>query len=81
MYDLAVSQNLSVCRNLDGMQIFLNSELDEDFIKIDEGFHISYFIFKSDEAYLLKIDFQYPENLHNLHNILPVLPERKKKRC
>ena len=75
-----MSQNLPVNSHLNGMQIFLDSELDEDFIKIDEGFHISYFIFKSDEGYLLKVDFQYPENLNNYHNILPFLPERKKKR-
>ena len=32
----------------------------------------------SDEGYFLKVDIQYPENLHNFHNDLPFLPERMK---
>ena len=32
----------------------------------------------SDEGYVLKIDVQYPQKLHDLQNDLPVLSERIK---
>ena len=32
---------------------------------------------ESDEQYLLEVDVQYPEKLHEFHNALPFLPERK----
>ena len=33
---------------------------------------------KSDEGYLLEVDIQYPEKLHELHNDLPFLPDKIK---
>ena len=46
------------------------SKIDEDFIKsYDED---------SDKGYILEIDVEYPENLHDLHSDLPFLPERIK---
>ena len=33
---------------------------------------------KSDEGYLLEVDVQCPEKLHEVHNDLPFLPERMK---
>ena len=33
---------------------------------------------KSDEGYLLEVDIQYPEKLHELHDDLPFLPEKIK---
>ena len=33
---------------------------------------------KSKEGYSLKVDIQYPKNLHNVQNDLPFLPERIK---
>ena len=33
---------------------------------------------ESDEGYLLEVDVQYLEKLHELHNDLPFLPERIK---
>ena len=33
---------------------------------------------KSDEGYLLEVDIQYPEKLHDLHNDLSFLPETMK---
>ena len=33
---------------------------------------------KSDEGYLLEVDVQYPEKLHDLHNDLSFLPETMK---
>ena len=44
------------------------SQFNEDFIKSYND--------DSDEGYLLEVDFQYPEKLHNLHNDLTFLPER-----
>ena len=44
------------------------SEFDESFIKSCTE--------ESDEGYLLEVDIQYPELLHNLHNNLPFLPEK-----
>ena len=31
-----------------------------------------------DEVYILEVDVQYPENLHNFQNDLPFFPERMK---
>ena len=33
---------------------------------------------KSDEGYLLEVDIQYPEKLHELHDDLPFLPDKIK---
>ena len=33
---------------------------------------------ESDKEYFLKVDFPYPEKLHDFHNDLPFLPERMK---
>ena len=30
----------------------------------------------SDKGYILEIDVEYSENLHDLHNYLPLLPEK-----
>ena len=46
------------------------SEFNEDFLKRYNG--------NNDEGYFLKVDVQYPENLHNFHNKLSFLPERMK---
>ena len=50
------------------------SQLKEDYTKnYDED---------STKGYFLKVDVEYPKNLHNLHSDLPFLPERKKiKKC
>ena len=46
------------------------SRIDEDFIKsYDEN---------SDIGFFLKVDIEYPKELHNLHSDLPFLPERMK---
>ena len=46
------------------------SKFNKDFIKnYDEG---------SDEEYILKVDVEYPKNLHDLHSDLQFLPERMK---
>ena len=47
-----------------------HAQINEDFIK---SYHED-----SNIGYFLKVNFQYPENLHNLHNDLLFLPERKK---
>ena len=46
------------------------SEFGESFIKSHNE--------ESDEGYLLEVDVQCLENLHNFHNGLPLLPERMK---
>ena len=45
-------------------------QFNEDFIKSYND--------DSDEGYFLKVDVQYPENLHNFHNDLSFLHERMK---
>ena len=60
-----MSQKLSV----NGFQwVEYLSEFDEGFIKRYNE--------KSKEGYLLEVDIQYPENLHNVQNDLTFLPER-----
>ena len=56
---------------VDGFKWVKNvSKIDEDFIKnYDED---------SDKGYILEVDVEYPENLHDLHSDLPFLAERKK---
>ena len=44
--------------------------------RIDEGF-IKYYD-NSDIGFTIKVDIEYPEELHDLHINLPFLPERKK---
>ena len=34
----------------------------------------------SDKGYILKVDAEYPKDLHKLHSDLPFLPERRKIR-
>ena len=46
------------------------SEFNEDFIKNYKE--------ECDEVYLLEVDCQYLEKLHELHNYLPFIPERMK---
>ena len=49
----------------------------EDLSEFNEGFIESYNE-KSKEEYFLKVDIQYPEELHKFHNNLPFSPERLK---
>ena len=44
------------------------SQLNEDFIKSYNG--------ESHKGYLLEVDVQHPEELHELHNDFPFLTER-----
>ena len=46
------------------------SQFNEDFINNYNE--------ETDEGYLLEVDVQYPEKLHELHNDSPFLPERTK---
>ena len=50
------------------------SKFDEEFIKnYDED---------SNKGYILKVDIEYPKDLHNLHSDLPFLSKRIKiKKC
>ena len=43
------------------------SKIDEDFIKIYDK--------DSDKGYILKVDVNYPKNMHDLHGGLPFLPK------
>ena len=67
MYGCAMSQKLSV----GGFKWIEDvSEIDEDFIKnYDEN---------SDIGSFLKVDINYPKELHDLHSDLPFLPKRMK---
>ena len=65
LYGWAMEQNLPV-----GGFKWVNDVLriDEDFIKnYDENSNIGYF---------LKVDIEYPKELHDLHSDLPFLPKR-----
>ena len=67
LYGWAMEQNLSV----GGFEWVRDvSRVDEDFIRnYDEN---------SDIAYFLKVDIEYPKELHDLHSDLSFLPERMK---
>ena len=43
-----------------------------------DGYFMKSYNENSGEGYFLKVDVQYPEELHELHNDLPFLPERIK---
>ena len=49
----------------------------DDLLKFDEKF-IKIFNENSDKGCILKVDVEYPKNLHKLHSDLPFLPERIK---
>ena len=49
----------------------------EDLSKIDEDV-IKNYDKDSDKGYILQVDVEYPNNLHDLHSDLPFLPERSK---
>ena len=69
LYGWAMSQKLPV----DGFKWIEKdnlSKFNEKFIK-DYGEN-------SDKGYILKVDVEYPKNLHKLHRDLPFLPERMK---
>ena len=66
-YGWAMSQKLSV----NGFKLVKNTyQFNEDFIKGCNK--------ERDEGYLLEVDVQYPEKLHDLYNDLPFLLERMK---
>ena len=67
LYGWAISQKLPV-NNFEWIKD--TSQLNEDFAKNYKE--------ESDEGYLLAVDVQYLEKLHELHNNLPFLPERMK---
>ena len=46
------------------------SVIDEEFIKTYDN--------HGDIGFILRVDIEYPEELHDLHNDLPFLPERMK---
>ena len=67
LYGWAMSEPLPV----DGFDRIKDlSKIDKDFIKNNDE--------DSDKGYILQVDVQYPENLHDLHSNLPFLPERMK---
>ena len=69
LYGWAMSQKLPV----DGFE-----QLEEDDLsKFNESF-VKNYDENSDKGYILKVDIDYPKNLHKLHSDLPFLPERKK---
>ena len=67
LYGWSMSQKLSVS-GFKWVEDF--SEFNEDFIKNYSE--------KSNEEYFIKVDVQFPENLHELHNDLPFLPKINK---
>ena len=67
LYGWAMSQKLPV-NNFEWIKD--NSQYNEDFIKNYNE--------ESDEGYILEVDVQYLEKLHELHHDLPFLSERMK---
>ena len=67
LYGFAMSEPLPV----DGF------EWMKDLFKIDEDF-IKNYDENTDKGHILKVDFEYPKNLHDLDSDLPFLPERMK---
>ena len=67
LYDWAMSQKLLV-NNFEWIKD--TSQFNEDFINNYNE--------ESDKGYLLEVDVQYLEKVHELHNDLPLLPERMK---
>ena len=67
LYGWAMSQKLPV-NKFEWLKD--TSQFNEDFIKNYNE--------ESDEGYLLEVDFQCPEKIHELYNDLPFLPEKMK---
>ena len=67
LYGCAMSEPLPV-NGFDWMEDL--SKVDEDFIKNYDK--------DNDKKYILEVDVEYPENLHDLHSDLPFLPKRMK---
>ena len=52
-------------------------EWEKNILKFNEDF-IKNYDEDSDKGYILEVDVEYPESLHELHSDLPFLPERMK---
>ena len=48
-------------------------EWEKNILKFNEGF-IKNYDEDSDKGYILEVDVEYPESLHELHSDLPFLP-------
>ena len=68
LYEYLMTETLAV----GGFKWMRNtSKMDEEFIKnCDEN---------SDIKFILKVDLEYPKELHDLHSDLPFLPEKMEK--
>ena len=76
MYDDANNlYGLPMCEKLPVRDFKSSNKLDkftDEFIKTCDK--------NSDKGYILKVDAEYPKDLHKLHSDLPFLPERRKIR-